>query len=422
MSVTRLKFLLAASLCCAGLLGTQALAAAPAASAPPAAQEQGNALASADATGGYSGKVLYKISRLWSPPTDTQNRRVSVRLRIDGNGVLQQCDPMTPSDLPEMNRAACAAAKEARDFGTPPYGMPIDVFVTFWTGHPSKNSLGARNPVTAPESPPKAAEKPPVPVTPKVAEKPQEKKAETKKPEEKKVEGKKVEAPAPEAKGEKKVEAKPRLEDKKTPAKTEVKSEPRAEAKTESKPAVKTESQPAVKTEARTEKKAEPAARTTKSESKPEVKAEAKPAPAQSARQAAPPASAAPAPPVRSTAPPAPAGPAVAMKSPSPAVPSGSAGTDGTGTPMSRYMDDIIFMARPRVVIPARVPSGRYQVTVALKVDNRGQVGGMEVAKSSGSEALDQSVLTALGKLGKLSAPPDQKAHTLNLNFSILKP
>ncbi|MEG2172043.1 MAG: TonB family protein, partial [Desulfovibrionaceae bacterium] len=35
-----------------------------------------------------------------------------------------------------MDKSACAAVMSAGKFGNPPYGLPMDVFLTFWTGLP----------------------------------------------------------------------------------------------------------------------------------------------------------------------------------------------------------------------------------------------------------------------------------------------
>lgn len=94
------------------------------------------AMASADQVGGYAGHVLDKVTRRWSPPSDPVERKTRVRLRIDGSGKVIDCTPLESSGLLSMDKSVCAAAGEASGFGTPPYGLDIDVYMTFWSGKP----------------------------------------------------------------------------------------------------------------------------------------------------------------------------------------------------------------------------------------------------------------------------------------------
>lgn len=81
---------------------------------------------------GYAGKVLNKI-------IDTGKLKFSqtmeLRLSLDDAGHLLECRASRGVDA----TAACAAAKAASPFGTPPYGVPTYVTLAFWNGKPTVN-------------------------------------------------------------------------------------------------------------------------------------------------------------------------------------------------------------------------------------------------------------------------------------------
>lgn len=101
-----------------------------------AADAQAAAMAAADQVGGYSNQVLEKVSKVWQPPVDPADRTVRIRVSVDADGKVSKCQPVASSALAAMDKSACAAVREAENFGVPPYGMPIDVYLTFWTGQP----------------------------------------------------------------------------------------------------------------------------------------------------------------------------------------------------------------------------------------------------------------------------------------------
>lgn len=76
---------------------------------------------------GYANKVLRKIM-------DTGKLKVSrameIRLSLDDAGHLLECRGSAGGDA----TAACAAAKAASPFGTPPYGLPTYVTIALWGG------------------------------------------------------------------------------------------------------------------------------------------------------------------------------------------------------------------------------------------------------------------------------------------------
>ena len=95
------------------------------------------ALAAADHSSGYSGIVLAQIAPLWQPPADSTPRTAHVRVHIDAQGRVNSCAPTVPSGNPALDASVCAAVRAAGKFASPPYSLPIDIFLHFWTGQPN---------------------------------------------------------------------------------------------------------------------------------------------------------------------------------------------------------------------------------------------------------------------------------------------
>lgn len=74
---------------------------------------------------GYAGKVLQKI-------LDTGklafSQRVNVRLSLDEEGKVADCR------AGKGGTAICQAARAAAPFGSPPYGLPTTIALSFWNG------------------------------------------------------------------------------------------------------------------------------------------------------------------------------------------------------------------------------------------------------------------------------------------------
>lgn len=113
----------------AGLLFLGLTAATPAAALAAA-------VAAADHQEGYAGVVLGKLCEIWTPPADTGNRMVRVRISVNGDGSVLGCTPTQRSGVPALDASVCEAAKKLGKLETPPYAMPIDVHLAFWSGTP----------------------------------------------------------------------------------------------------------------------------------------------------------------------------------------------------------------------------------------------------------------------------------------------
>lgn len=101
---------------------------------------QAASMAVADASGGYAGKVLQKVVDVWAVPATSATARgehsVAIRVGLDDKGRVVECGPTRKSGLDALDASACAAVRKAAPFGIPPYAIPIEIHLTFWTGQP----------------------------------------------------------------------------------------------------------------------------------------------------------------------------------------------------------------------------------------------------------------------------------------------
>lgn len=103
----------------------------------PAAPASGAALATADQNDGYSGTVLDKVIAVWAPPPALKGDfKVRLLVSLDGQGRVLNCKAVNPSGMEALDSSACGAVRQVGVFGTPPYGMPLEVHLAFWTGMP----------------------------------------------------------------------------------------------------------------------------------------------------------------------------------------------------------------------------------------------------------------------------------------------
>ena len=92
--------------------------------------------ASADQSS-YAGNMLDKIIELWAPPPSLKSDfRVRLKVRVNSQGQVEECKPVKPSGLEAFDSSVCGAVRQIGTFGTPPYGAPMDVHLTFWNGTP----------------------------------------------------------------------------------------------------------------------------------------------------------------------------------------------------------------------------------------------------------------------------------------------
>ncbi len=112
-------------------------------------QAMAASVAAADQGGGYSGQVLEKVVKHWQPPGDVLERMIRVKVSIDSEGRLLRCEPLSSTASALGDKSICTAVREAGGFGTPPYAVPIEVFLTFWSGPTKAQAAPAPAPAPA---------------------------------------------------------------------------------------------------------------------------------------------------------------------------------------------------------------------------------------------------------------------------------
>ena len=85
----------------------------------------------------YAGKMLDKIIEIWAPPPALKSDfRVRLKVTVNGRGQVEDCKPVKSSGLEAFDSSVCGAVRQIGSFGTPPYGAPMDIHLTFWNGTP----------------------------------------------------------------------------------------------------------------------------------------------------------------------------------------------------------------------------------------------------------------------------------------------
>ena len=123
------------------------------------------AVVAADQEDGYAGAMLEKVCNRWSPPAIKNNALLRVRVSLDGRGRVLACDPVHSSGYPALDTSACEAVKAEESYGTPPYSMPIDVYLAFWTGQPRARNAATPQTQAQTQAAPAAVTAPPAAAT-----------------------------------------------------------------------------------------------------------------------------------------------------------------------------------------------------------------------------------------------------------------
>lgn len=84
---------------------------------------------------GYSGRVVEKIiGKLNVPPLQKGAQNIRLQIYIDSDGKVSDCKIRKFSGQNALDKAICNAVYAAAPFGTPPYGVPAEIYFTFWSG------------------------------------------------------------------------------------------------------------------------------------------------------------------------------------------------------------------------------------------------------------------------------------------------
>ncbi len=91
-------------------------------------------MVTADHKGGYSAFVMDEVLQYWTAPQGRTKEATRVLLLISGEGKLEECMVLSSSGSKRADKAVCDSAQKASPFVTPPHNLPMDVYMSFWTG------------------------------------------------------------------------------------------------------------------------------------------------------------------------------------------------------------------------------------------------------------------------------------------------
>ena len=365
--------------------------------------------ASADQSN-YAGSMLDKIIEIWAPPPSLKSDfRVRLKVRVNSQGQVEECKPLKPSGLEAFDSSVCGAVRHIGTFGTPPYGAPMDVHLTFWNGtpkgKPKAETLSTEDALRAEVTARSKAEA---------------------------------------ALGDSRAEA---AEDR---ARERAEAIAKASGKTmpEAQPAP-IDPAPALKINTGSKKKTTPSehattpgvtspatqliGRSSPTASAPSSSAQAAPAPKDAAKQAdrlptygdprlAQASQAAPAPEAakaQSTAtaatPPASPAPAGRTIDPMPGTP------DTARADLAKYKRAAIYQLREAILIPVETTPGEYQTRLKLTVSPQGDITDNKVMSPTGDKLLDKYVQRGIRRAGSLPPPPAELGGTLDITLTLVR-
>ncbi|MCR5813637.1 MAG: TonB family protein [Desulfovibrio sp.] len=84
-----------------------------------------------DTESGYASEVLSKVLAKWTPPALRGNYSVQVKVSLDGNGHVKNCEAIRPSSIEVFDQVACSAVYAAQPFGKTSYEAPLDIYLAF---------------------------------------------------------------------------------------------------------------------------------------------------------------------------------------------------------------------------------------------------------------------------------------------------
>lgn len=364
----------------------------------------------------YAGNMLDKIIEIWAPPPALKSDfRVRLKVTVNGRGQVEDCKPVKSSGLEAFDSSVCGAVRQIGSFGTPPYGAPMDVHLTFWNGtpkgKPKAETLSSEEALRAEVKARNKAEAALGDTRAEAAEDRARERAEAIA----RASGKDAPevrpapvAPAPAPKAN--------AESKKKGAKAP------ATAQSDSAPATQLigRSSPAAAEQATSVAKEKPARQVdslpTYGDPDMESASAAAPPQAQTQAKAQTPAKtdAAPTPSGRATVA-APGGQA------SEAATSGATASGASGVDRVKYRRDATRQIRDAILIPAETEPGEYQTRLRLTISPQGEITDFKVISPTGDKLLDKYVQRGIRRAGSLPPPPAELGGTLDITLTLVR-
>lgn len=358
---------------------------------------------------GYSGKVMDKIVSKWKPPKQLKKEcRLKLIIGLDGSGNLLECRTQRSSGLEAVDASACAAVKAAAPFGAPPYGMPAEIFMTFWTGDTS-NRLSPETPGTDARilADARAAENMAIATNDRARAIAEQAARES---------GKSMPVPGKGARNQvKKAGADPEAAENPNPAQDKATSKKTGSLKTAEKTAdsqKKGTAEPAASpgTEAASVTQKKPATERSNTRMRPKRLAQQTPAhpegDAEKDRLGVVEANGV-------------AASSVNGESKSPAL---SMEEDiASQRQREKYLSRVTWNLRNLMHVPKEARPGKYEARVRVNCDKNGIITGYTITDSSGTEIVDKYILKGLKKAKKIPPPPQGLGNSLDLTFTMVR-
>lgn len=377
----------------------------------------------------YAGNMLDKLIEIWAPPPALKSDfRVRIKVSINSRGQVEACKPVKSSGLEAFDSSVCGAVRQIGSFGTPPYGAPTDIHLTFWNGTPKgktktealsseealRAEVKARSKAEAAmgdtraeaaedrareraEAVAKAGGKDvpemrPAPVAPLGAQKADDKNKKTATNSQRQAAGQNNESSrATQLMGSVGQPAEPKATSpRQTPQTAGQSRKPADNLPTYGDPAFGAQGDNG---EAGETQQAAPVRQQT-----------ARPADAQPAAQAAPKAEA-----------------AKADAHTKPADHAAAPATADAAADRTKYRRDVIRQLRDNVVIPAETEPGEYQTKLRLTISPQGEITDFTVITPTGDKLLDKYVQRGIRRAGSLPPPPAEVGGTLDITLTLVR-
>ena len=358
--------------------------------------------ASADQSA-YAGNMLDKIIEIWAPPPALKSDfRVRLKVTVNGRGQVEDCKPVKSSGLEAFDSSVCGAVRQIGSFGTPPYGAPMDVHLTFWNGtpkgKPKAETLSSEEALRAEVKARNKAEAALGDTRAEAAEDRARERAEAIA----RANGKDAPevrpapvapAPAPKASAESKKRGA------KAPASAQADNAPATQLIGRSSPTAAEQAAPAAK-----EKPARQVDNLP-TYGDPDMAAASPAAPAQAQ--------------AKTDAAPALSGRA-AVAAPGPTA-SGATASGASGVDRVKYRRDATRQIRDVILVPAETEPGEYQTRLRLTISPQGEITDFKVISPTGDKLLDKYVQRGIRRAGSLPPPPAELGGTLDITLTLVR-
>lgn len=371
----------------------------------------------------YAGNMLDKLIEIWAPPPALKSDfRVRIKVSINSHGQVEACKPVKSSGLEAFDSSVCGAVRQIGSFGTPPYGAPTDIHLTFWNGTPKgkakPEALSSEEALRAEVKARSKAEAAMGDTRAEAAEDRARERAEAVA----KAGGKDVPEmrPAPVAPlGAQKADDK----NKKTATNSQRQAAGLNNESSRATQLMGSVGQPAEPKAARPKQTPQADGQSRKPADNlptygdPAFGAQGDNGEAGETHQAAP---------VRQqTAQPAPQAPAQAAPKveahTKPADHAAAPATADVAADRTKYRRDVIRQLRDNVVIPAETEPGEYQTKLRLTISPQGEITDFTVITPTGDKLLDKYVQRGIRRAGSLPPPPAEVGGTLDITLTLVR-